>query len=127
VSRHRGKSKKYAIQAPFSLVARPESVGARKRALKPEGEDGARACRQRCGPDSHLRLINEHGRMNWQKTSGYNRCSKVEAAIDPSKRVIGEALRSRESARRVWEVKIAVKALNRMLELGGLICVRVAE
>jgi len=23
--------------------------------------------------DSHIRSINEHGRMNWQKTSGYNR------------------------------------------------------
>jgi hypothetical protein len=31
--------------------------------------------------DLHIRSINEHGRMNWQKTSGYNRRSKVEAAI----------------------------------------------
>lgn len=23
-----------------------------------------------------IRSINEHGRMNWQKTSGYNRCSR---------------------------------------------------
>jgi hypothetical protein len=42
--------------------------------------------------------IHEHGRMNWQKASGYGR-SKVEAAI----------------GRYVCEVKIAVKALNRML------------
>jgi hypothetical protein len=76
--------------------------------------------------DSHIRSINEHGRMNWQKTSGYNRRSKVEAAIGRYKRVIGDALRSREDARRVCEVKIAVKALNRMLELGRPICARVA-
>jgi hypothetical protein len=38
-----------------------------------------------------------------------------------------DALRSGEDARRLWEVKITVKALNRMLELGGPNCVRVAE
>jgi len=76
--------------------------------------------------DSHIRSINEHGRMNWQKTSGYNRRSKVEAAISRYKRVIGEALRSREDARRVCEVKIAVKVLNRMMELGRPLCVRAA-
>jgi hypothetical protein len=42
------------------------------------------------------------------------------------KRVIGEALRSREDSRRLCEVKIAVKALNRMLELGRPACVRAA-
>jgi hypothetical protein len=31
--------------------------------------------------DLHIRSINEHGRMHWQKTSGYNRRSKLEAAI----------------------------------------------
>jgi len=30
--------------------------------------------------------------MNWQKTSGYNTRSKVEAAISRYKRVIGDAL-----------------------------------
>jgi hypothetical protein len=64
--------------------------------------------------------------MNWQKTSGYNRRSKVEAAIGRYKRLIGDALRSREDARRECEVKTAVKALNRMLELGRPVCVRIA-
>jgi hypothetical protein len=40
--------------------------------------------------------------------------------------MIGEALRSREDARRVCEVKIAVKVLNRMMELGRPVCLRVA-
>ena len=53
--------------------------------------------------DSHIRSINKHGRMNWQKTSGYNRRSKIEAAIGCYKRVIGDALRSREDARRLCE------------------------
>ena len=67
-----------------------------------------------------------HGRMNWQKTSRYNRRSKVEAAIGRYKRLLGDALRSREDACRLCEVKIAAKVLNRMLEIGRPICVRVA-
>jgi hypothetical protein len=48
--------------------------------------------------------------MNRRKTSGDNRRSTVEAAIGRSKRVIGDALRSREDARREGEVKIAVNS-----------------
>src|ERR1700731_2594297 len=46
------------------------------------------------------------------------RGSKVEAAVGRYKRLIGDALRSREDARRLCEVKIAAKVLNRMLEIG---------
>jgi hypothetical protein len=56
--------------------------------------------------------------MHWQKASGYNRRSKVEASIGRYKRVIGDALKSRADDRRKAEVGIAVKALNRMRELG---------
>jgi hypothetical protein len=42
----------------------------------------------------------------------------VEADISRLKRVIGDALRSRADRRRATEGSIAVKALNRMLELG---------
>jgi hypothetical protein len=91
---------------------------------------GSRArinCKDRSGPGGFAHSFDdEHGRMNWQKASGYNRRSKVEAAIGRYKRLIGDALRSRKDARRVCEVKIVVKALNRMLELGRGICVRVA-
>jgi hypothetical protein len=76
--------------------------------------------------DLHIRSISEHGRMNWQKTSSYNRRSKVEAAIGRYKRVIGDALRSREDARRHCELKIAVKTLNRMFEFGRPVFVRTA-
>ena len=31
--------------------------------------------------DLHVLAVDEHGRMNWQKASGYNTRSKVEAAI----------------------------------------------
>jgi hypothetical protein len=86
-------------------------------------EDGETTPTQR---DRHLQSIAEHGRMTWQKRSGYNRRSLVEAAISRLKRVIGDALRSRSDRRRATEIAIAVHALNRMLELGRPKCVRIA-
>lgn len=43
--------------------------------------------------DRHILEIEERGRMHWQKASGYNRRSKVEAAIGRYKRVIGDAMK----------------------------------
>ena len=76
--------------------------------------------------DRHLQSIAEHGRMGWQKKSGYTRRALVETSISRFKRVIGDALRSRTDRRRATEVAIAVQALNRMLELGRPKSVRIA-
>jgi transposase len=86
-------------------------------------EDGESTPTQR---DRHLQCIAEHGRMSWQKQSGYTRRALVEAAISRIKRVIGETLRSRTEPRRATEIAIAVHALNRMLELGCPESVRIA-
>jgi hypothetical protein len=86
-------------------------------------ETGESAPTQR---DRHFQSIAEHGRMGWQKRSGYNRRALVEAAISRLKRVIGDALRSRTDQRRMTEVAIAISALNRMLELGRPKSVRIA-
>ena len=75
--------------------------------------------------DEHVLAIETHGRNNWQKATGYNRRSKVEATMSRYKRVIGDTLKSRDDARRVTEVAIAVKSLNRMRELGQAKFVRV--
>src|SRR5271166_4453762 len=75
--------------------------------------------------DLHLQLIAERGRMGWQKASGYNWRALVEADISRYKRVIGDALRSQSDARQATEVVIAVRALNRMLELGRPESVRI--
>src|SRR4051812_39809587 len=68
--------------------------------------------------DQHLQLIAEHGRMGWQKASGYNRRALAEATIGRFKRVIGDGLRSRTDQRQATEMNVAVAVLNRMLELG---------
>src|SRR4051794_8903896 len=76
--------------------------------------------------DRHLRSIAEHGRMGWQKASGYNRRALAEAAMSRYKRVIGDTLRSRTDGHQATEVTMAVHALNRMLELGRPESVRIA-
>jgi hypothetical protein len=75
--------------------------------------------------DRHLQGIAEKGRIGWQKMSGYNKLSRVEAAIGRYKQVIGDGLRSRKDQRRTIEVGVSVHVLNRMLELGRPDSVRV--
>ena len=58
--------------------------------------------------------VEEHGRMNWQKASGYNKRSKVEAAISRYKCVIGDALKFTPRRPTRDRSRIAVKSLNRM-------------
>jgi len=77
-------------------------------------------------PDRHLQFIAEHGRAAWQKASGYTKRARAEAAIGRFKQVIGDGLRSRTDERRAIEVDVAVHALNRMLEFGRPISVRIA-
>jgi hypothetical protein len=76
--------------------------------------------------DRHLQALAEHGRMGWQKASGYTWRALVEADISRWKRVIGEGLRSRTDGRQASEVAIAAGALNRMLELGRPEYIRIA-
>ena len=76
--------------------------------------------------DRHLQDIAEHGRMGWQKASGYRWRALVEADMSRFKRAIGDALRSRTKRRRTTEAAIAVEALNRMLDLGRPSYVRFA-
>lgn len=63
--------------------------------------------------------------MGWQKASGYTTRSRIEIAIGRYKQVIGDGLRFHKDGRRDTEVRIAVQVLNRMLELGRPISVRI--
>jgi len=76
--------------------------------------------------DCHLQCIAAKGRMAWQKSSGYNRRAKVEAATGRWKQVIGDRLRLRIDEHRATEVEVAVHVLNRMLDLGRPSYVRIA-
>src|ERR671916_101602 len=63
--------------------------------------------------DRHLRPIAAHGRMAWQKASGYTKRARAEATIARFKRVIGDGLRAHTDERRITEAAVAVHALNR--------------
>ncbi len=76
--------------------------------------------------DRHLQCIAEQGRAAWQKAPGYTKRARAETAIGRFKQVIGDGPSSRTDQRRATEVHVAVYALNRMLELGRPISVRIA-
>ena len=112
-----GVYKAVAKRSPDApVVVPPRSLAA----LSPK------ACKAPTQRDRHLQLIAQRGRMEWQKESGYQTRALVESDISRFKRVIGPSLKSHKDPRRYTEVRIAVGALNRMLELGRPSYVRVA-
>jgi hypothetical protein len=76
--------------------------------------------------DRHIQVIAEHGRMGWQRTSGYNARAGAEGAMSRYKRIIGDTLRSQSRPAQETETRIAVTVLNRMLDLGRPESVRAA-
>ena len=68
--------------------------------------------------DEHIAETDTHGRMAWQKSSGYNQRSRIETHIGRWKTVIGPKLKARNFANQKTEAKIGVRVLNRMTELG---------
>lgn len=74
--------------------------------------------RARSQRDRHIAAMADHGRISWQKSSGYNRRALVEAAISRYKRIIGDRLRARSLSAQKAEVAISVRALNKMADLG---------
>jgi len=74
----------------------------------------------------HLQHIAKHGRVAWQRASGYTKRARAETAMARFKQVIGNGLRSHTDGRRATEVDVAVHVLNRMLELGRPNSVRIA-
>jgi hypothetical protein len=75
--------------------------------------------------DRHLQMIAEHGRINWQRGSGYGRRSLVETAMYRYKTIIGRRLRARTLPNQQTEAKVGCNVLNRMTRLGMPISVRI--
>jgi transposase len=68
--------------------------------------------------DRHLALIDEHGRMGWQRRSGYKRRSLIETAMFRYKTIIGRRLQARTLSNQKTEAKIGCNVLKRMARLG---------
>ncbi len=109
-------------EAAIIVPPRSTAVPSETAATAPTQRDRHLQCREPRGS----RDIAEHGRAAWQKTSGYTKRARAEAATGRFKQVIGDGLRSRTDERRATEVDVAVHVLNRMLELGRPISVRIA-
>jgi hypothetical protein len=85
------------------------AVVARPRATAVPSETAATEPTQR---DCHLQCIAEKGRIGWQKMSGHNKRSRVEATIGRYKQVIGDGLHFRRDERRATEVTVAIPCNN---------------
>ncbi|MEP2895991.1 IS5 family transposase [Roseibium sp.] len=68
--------------------------------------------------DLDVLAIKAHGRMAWQKSTGYNQRARVETLMGRWKSVIGERLRSRTLDNQRTESRISVSVLNKMTSLG---------
>ena len=68
--------------------------------------------------NAHIEMIVKQGRMAWQKAVNYGLRSHVEAQIGRYKDVIGADLQGRKMENQTTETQIAVKALNRMTDIG---------
>jgi IS5 family transposase len=77
--------------------------------------------------DRTVARINEVGRRQWKKESGYHRQGTVENAFFRYKSIIGDRLRARTSGAQETEALIACNVLNRMLELGRPVSVAIAS
>nr|WP_245736350.1 hypothetical protein [Roseovarius lutimaris] len=68
--------------------------------------------------DRVIAPINVHGRMAWQKTSGYNQRSRGETHMGRWKAVIEPKLMVCSFENQKTEARIGVRVLNRMTGLG---------
>jgi hypothetical protein len=75
--------------------------------------------------DRHITTIERHGRMGWQRRSGYNRRSLAETAVYRYKTIIGRRLQSRTLPTQRTEAKIGCNVLNRMTSFGMPTSVRI--
>jgi hypothetical protein len=75
--------------------------------------------------DRHIAEIATHGRIEWQRRSGYNRRSLVETGMYRYKTIVGRRLHARTLPNQRTETKIGCTVINRMTGLGMPATVRV--
>ena len=68
--------------------------------------------------DQHIRSLEAHGRMNWQRETGYNQRNYAELAMRRFKCLFGNTLKARALPQQKTEAWIATQALNRMTQIG---------
>jgi hypothetical protein len=75
--------------------------------------------------DRHLRMIQERGRLGWQKAVNYGRRSLGEIAMMRYKTLIGRRLHARTLPTQKAEAAAGCKVLNVMTRLGKPVSQRI--
>ena len=75
--------------------------------------------------DEHIRAIEEHGRIGWQKQADYGLRSYIELAIQRYKGIIGNCMNARALPQQKTEAWVNASALNRMTNLGMPVSVKI--
>ena len=70
--------------------------------------------------DRTIRQVQQAGRRQWKKDSGYHQQARMENAFFWYKLIIGESLRARSRAGQETEAILACNILNQMTQLGRL-------
>jgi hypothetical protein len=76
--------------------------------------------------DQHIQMIQDRGRLGWQRAIGYGRRSLGETAVSRYKAIIGRGLRARTLPSQKTEARVACSVLNRMTRLGMPVSLRTA-
>ena len=76
--------------------------------------------------DRHIQLIEERGRLGWQRAVDYGKRSLAEVAMFRYKQVIGRTLHARTLPTQKTEAKVACKVINIMTGLGMPVSRRIA-
>jgi hypothetical protein len=71
-------------------------------------------------------MVEDRGRMGWQRAVGYGRRSLGETAVFRHKTTIGRSLRARTLPAQKTEARVACAALNRTARLGMPVSQRTA-
>jgi transposase len=75
--------------------------------------------------DRHLPVIQEHGRLGWQKAVNYGRRSLGEVAMMRYKTLIGRRLHARTLPTQKTEVAVGCKVITIMTRLGRPVSQRI--
>jgi Transposase DDE domain len=75
--------------------------------------------------DDHIRDIKAHGRIAWQRKTGYGLRAHAELAMQRYKRIIGSAMKARKLPQQKTEAWVSASALNIMSNLGMPVSVKI--
>ena len=75
--------------------------------------------------DHHIQVIEQQGRLAWQKITGYNLRNYAELAMQRYKRIFGNTMKARVLPQQKTEAWISASAFDRMTHLGMPVSVKV--